>query len=196
MKGVYVSLGCGAANFSDTMRILLCVVVSEFVIFMMFILFIMEKKHILLGATTIIALGAGFFGGVTYEKQSIATYSSEQGVSMRGGAGNRAAGFGGTGVRTGGGARGAGSAGDGFSIGKILSHDNKSITIRTSDGGSKIVYFSDTTSISKSASTVSTDLSVGERVRVNGKSSPDGTISAENIDILPQGAAPDRPTTN
>ena len=158
-------------------------------------LFFMEKKPILLGVAAVIALGAGFFGGVAYEKQSVAASLSGQSTSMRNGAGDRVSGFGGTGARTGG-TRGVGAPGGDFATGEILSHDDKSITIRTPDGGSRIVYFSDTTLISKSAPTVSTDLSVGERVRVNGKSSPDGTISAENIDILPQGAAPDRPATN
>lgn len=155
----------------------------------------MEKKTVLLGVVALIALGVGFFGGVAYEKQSVAASLSGQGASMRNGAGDRSAGFGSMGTRTGD-ARGAGAMGGGFAVGEILSHDDKSITIRTSDGGSRIVYFSDTTSISKSAPTASTDLSVGERVRVNGKSSPDGTVAAENIDILPQGAAPDRPATN
>ena len=147
----------------------------------------MEKKRILLGVAVIIALGAGFFGGMMYEKGSVAASSLGQDVSMRAGIGSRASGFGGMAPRT-----GSAGIGGGFATGEILSRDEKSITIRTPDGGSKIVYFSDTTSISKSYPTAASDLLVGERVRVNGKNGPDGTVAAGNIDILPQGAASDR----
>jgi hypothetical protein len=95
---------------------------------------------------------------------------------------------GGTGTPT----RGAG----GFTGGSIVSKDTDSITIKTSDGNSKIVLFSSSTTISETKDTTTDALTVGEDVTVTGSANSDGSITATRITLgaagagFPQGGTP------
>lgn len=69
--------------------------------------------------------------------------------------------------------------------GEILSVDDKTITVKLTDGSSKIVILSDSTAISKSESASKTDLKVGEKILAFGSVNQDGSITASNIQLNP-----------
>lgn len=77
----------------------------------------------------------------------------------------------------------------GFVNGEILKKDDKSLTIKMIDGGSKTVYLSDKTSITKSVDGASDDLEVGKTVMVNGTTASDGSTVAQYIQIRPDNAS-------
>ncbi len=145
------------------------------------------KKLIIFSAILIIAVGGGgFFGGMQYQKskspssdfQTLRNLSPEErqqrfqqmgipGESPNGLAGNN---------RTGG----------GFATGEIISKDDKSVTVKLRDGGSKIIFYSESTEISEFVNGSSNDLEVGKTIIVNGKTNQDGSITAQSVQIRPE----------
>ncbi|MFA5934361.1 MAG: hypothetical protein WC827_00525 [Candidatus Paceibacterota bacterium] len=71
----------------------------------------------------------------------------------------------------------------GMVAGKILSMDDKSITLENRDGGSRIILLSASTTIQKSILGTLTDLKVGEQISVLGKADTSGTVAAQSIQI-------------
>jgi hypothetical protein len=69
--------------------------------------------------------------------------------------------------------------------GEILSNDGKTITVKMTDGSSKIVLFNDKTTINKAESATTADLKAGEKVAVFGQTNSDGSVSAQNIQLNP-----------
>ena len=53
-------------------------------------------------------------------------------------------------------------------VGEITSVDDSSITVKTPDGGSKIILVSDSTTINKAAQVDKTDLKAGSKVSISG----------------------------
>lgn len=141
----------------------------------------MKKQIITIIGITATVVGGSFYAGVKYGQNKI--------FSSRGGAaafanlspGERQARMqqfgGGMGTRAGGRADG------GFVSGEIISKDDKSITIKLRDGGSKIVFYSGSTEIGKSVNGTTGDLSNGKTVMINGKANSDGSITAQLIQI-------------
>ena len=135
----------------------------------------MDKKTVIAGLMVFIAAGS-FYAGMKYDQ-------SQNSVANRG-AGSRLAFVSGS--------RGARNGGDLVS-GEVVSKDDKSLTLKLRDGlvgqgGSKIVFFSESTSIMKAAGGNSQDLLVGEQVMVNGTANQDGSINAQSIQLRPKSA--------
>ncbi len=131
--------------------------------------------------TLIIAGGGAFYGGMQYQKskspssdfQNLRNLSPEerqqrlQQMGMPGGS------------------RGGNQNGGGFATCEIISKDDKSITFKLRDGGSRIIFYSNSTEISKFVAGTQNDLEVGKTVTVNGSANSDGSITAQSIQIRP-----------
>ena len=125
----------------------------------------------------IIVVGAGaFYGGMVYGKGQTKSSGQQRFAQM---GGNFAGGAGAT--RRG----GAGTQGGGFVNGQILSNDGKTMTVKINTGGSKIIFLSDTSEVSKMASGTPSDLTVGQNIMVTGKTNTDGSVTASTIQIRP-----------
>src|SRR6266702_3027822 len=110
-----------------------------------------KKNHIIsMVALVIVVAAASFYGGMRYGSSKNVSAQLAQGGRNGGGFGG-GANSGQRGSGQGGGMRGGanGGAGD-FAGGQIVSKDDTSITIKTRNGSSQIVFFSPSTSIDKS----------------------------------------------
>jgi hypothetical protein len=132
----------------------------------------MAKKIILIIIVSIIIVGGAFYGGMKYAQSKM-----PQGFAQRQQLGASA--IGSLNERTG------DRAGVGFVAGEIITKDEKSITVKLQDGGSKIVFLSGSTEIVKSASGTSNDLEVGKTVMINGTANQDGSLTANSIQVRP-----------
>ena len=149
------------------------------------------QKNIIIIVAGVIIVGGSFYGGMRY-----AQGKTPMGGAGRAGMGNfanlspeerqaRIQQFGAAGAGGGrGGARG-GPGGGGFNMGEILSKDDKSITIKLADGGSKIIFLSASTTVTKSMSGSVQDLTVGTQVNAAGTPNSDGSLTAQSVQIRP-----------
>ncbi|MCK9578070.1 DUF5666 domain-containing protein [bacterium] len=76
--------------------------------------------------------------------------------------------------------------GGGLIGGEVLSINDKNIVLKDRSGGSKIVFFSDSTQYLKSISGTLADISVGANITVTGSQNSDGSVTAKSIQIAPQ----------
>ena len=131
----------------------------------------MSKTLLSIIAVALIVGSGAFYGGMKYDQSKVS--ADRQARIQQFGGGN---GFGGQrGTR--------GVNGGGFVSGEILSKDDKSVTIKMRDGGSKIVFLSDSTEISKLSEGAMNDLEIGKSITVTGAANSDGSVTARTIQL-------------
>lgn len=131
------------------------------------------KKIPIVTVVLVLVVGAGgFYAGMKYQEGKRPVFSRQFGD----GQGSR-----------GGGQLQSGTNRMGFRpvTGEIISSDDKSITVKLTDGSSKIVLLSEKTEINKADKANAVDLKVGEKVAVFGSDNSDGSITAANIQLNP-----------
>ncbi len=126
-----------------------------------------------MGVIVLLLIGGAFYGGTLYAKSQTKTMMADRQAQFANGGGGSG--------RMGAGARSVG----GFVAGEIVSLDKQQFTIKLSDGGSKIVLFSDQTTITKSVAGALTDLVVGQQVTTQGTANADGSVAVQSIQIRP-----------
>jgi hypothetical protein len=126
-----------------------------------------NKTIIILIFVVIIALGAGFFCGMKYQESRRPANFRQQAGNLNP-TQNR--------QRINGG---------GQVMGDILSFDGKTLTVKLTDGSSKIVLLPDSAMFVKTAEGAKGDLKVGDRVGVFGMVNNDGSVTAQNVQINP-----------
>lgn len=80
-----------------------------------------------------------------------------------------------------------------FLMGEIMSKDDKSITLKLANGGSRVILFSDSTEVGKFVTGSIADMEIGKSVIANGKTNQDGSITAQSIQIRPDKNLPGQP---
>ncbi|MES2225377.1 MAG: hypothetical protein V4480_01025 [Patescibacteria group bacterium] len=141
-----------------------------------------NKQKIIAGfvLALIVVAGVSFAGGMTYAKNRTPMgMRAAGGFAMAGGQGGTR-----TGQAYGAGARGQGGAlSGGAAIGEVLAKDDKSITVKLPNGGSRIAFFTGNTPVTKSAPGNISDVTVGQQVQITGAPNADGSISAQAIRV-------------
>lgn len=144
----------------------------------------MKNNIIVVAVIVLVVAGVGgFFGGMQYQKSKTPSFAggsrgqdNVEGQFTQGGDHQPG---------ENGGFRGRFS-GQGQPVsGEVIAKDDESITVKDQDGGSKIIFISDTTLIRKTDEGNLDDLIEGMQVLVFGSENPDGSVTAENIQLNP-----------
>ncbi len=131
----------------------------------------MNKTIIKILIAVVIAGGLGFYGGMKYGQGTNQPANSKNFQQIGGLNAGQKNGF---------------QTGNGLISGEILSKDDKSITVKLQNGGSKIVFLSDATKIMKSTDASVSDLVTGKEVQVMGTANSDGSVTAQSIQLRPE----------
>jgi hypothetical protein len=147
------------------------------------------KRWLTIGIVVVIAVGAGaFFGGMAYGQSKPPSAQEamkvvqnltpqQQAQLFTSGTGSRGTGPGGTGGFAG------RAAGGGLVAGDIIAKDATSITVKMSDGSTKIVLYSGSTTVNVAQAGTANDLVTGKTVTVTGTTNSDGSVTATRIQI-------------
>jgi uncharacterized protein YneF (UPF0154 family) len=129
----------------------------------------MKKNLILIFIVLIIVGAGGFFGGMKYgESEALKNLTPEKMreiFQQRGQMFQRQ------------------RPGQNFVSGQVISKDEKSLTIKLPDGSTKIVFFSQSTQITKAEEAKIDDVQIGKEISVSGTSNEDGSLTARMIQI-------------
>jgi len=130
------------------------------------------SKNIIVSSViiAIVLVSISFYGGLKYGQVKSPTFD-------RASFGQRSPQLGGNNVL------GSNRTMGGMVSGEILSIDDKSLTVKSQDGGSRLVFLSASTTISKMTSGNVEDLIIGSNISVNGSSNTDNSINAQAIQI-------------
>ena len=134
-----------------------------------------QQSIIILVIAFVVVAGGSFYGGMRY--------ASSKSIKLRSAGGQMM----GQGLRVGGGAMGARNGGLNATNGEITSKDEKSFTVKLSDGSSKIVLFSASTTVGEMTQGSMDSLTPGKTVMVMGKTGTDGSITATMVQIRAAG---------
>ena len=132
----------------------------------------MNKKIIIVG---VIIIGIAFYGGMIYGKSTVPSRGQFANTQF---AGNQ---NGARGINTRNGVNG------GFASGQIISKDATGVTIKMQDGSTKIVLIATSTQVMKLSSGTANDLTTGTNVTITGTSNSDGSVTAQSVQIRPEG---------
>lgn len=135
------------------------------------------KKILLITIIGIVFVGGiSFYGGMQYGKSSTETPNINGQFSRTMGPQG--------GTRTGSRAMsGSQIRGGGMIAGEVLSKDSTSITIKLPDGGSKNIFLSSSTKVMRSTEGNISEIGVGTQIFGQGTTNPDGSISAQTIQL-------------
>jgi hypothetical protein len=125
------------------------------------------KKILPIIIALVIVGGGAFYGGMKYQQNKIPSRGNLQGLPSGQDQQFRSR---------------NGNTSD-FLGGEVLSKDNQSITIKTQNGNSQIVFFSASTTVSKMADGSIDDVTVGKQIMVTGGKNSDGSYNAKTIQI-------------
>lgn len=123
-----------------------------------------------------VTAGVSFYAGMKYQQSKRGQFFTQMNGQGR------------VGLMMGNGNRGSQPAGrQGFRpvAGEIIRADDTSITVKLSDGSSKIIMLTGSTRINKAAEGSKTDLTIGTQVAVFGSENTDGSVTAQNVQIDP-----------
>lgn len=136
----------------------------------------MDRKMIVAVLITAIVFGAvGFGGGMMIGKKS-----ASPGVSGRMmGANGTPGGFPGQDAQSGGGNFSTGNV----AVGKVTDKDDKSFTLKLADGSTRVVYYSSSTTFSKTETVTAGDVSVDTTVSAMGTATSGGDLTATRVTI-------------
>ncbi len=127
------------------------------------------KPIVITALVALVVAGISFFGGMKYQQSKIPALGS-----------GRFAFNGQRGLGMGGGNRGFRPL-----SGQVIAIDDKSMTVKTQDGSTKIILLSESTTYSKSNSGTKSDLASGKTVAVFGTENSDGSLTAQNVQLNP-----------
>ena len=128
------------------------------------------KNNILVVGVIVVLFGAlAFFGGMKYQESRRGSVARQFG----GGQMNR---------------NGLTAGRQGFRpvAGEIISSDATSVTVKLTDGSTKIVILTDKTTINKAEATTKDDLKTGQSIAVFGSENTDGTVTAQSVQVNPE----------
>lgn len=143
-----------------------------------FFMMIMKNTYPLIAFVVLVVGGLSFYGGMVYQKSRVPSFANltpEQRAQQFAGRG----GAGGIGGRGGQGRQGA------FVNGEVIAKDDKTVTLKLRDGGSRIVFFSASTTIGKMTEGSLQDVTTGSQIMVGGTTNSDGSLTAQSIQLRP-----------